>query len=120
MTEAYESVRGHKLVTAEMRKRIPKLYETDETPISEKIAHAKFFSPYNGWRWYVVEYDGEDTFFGMVDGFEVEWGYFSLSELSSVAIAGNTVPAVERDISFQPQSILPIETDARNRHAGVA
>jgi hypothetical protein len=26
-----------------------------------------------------AEFDGKDTFFGLVDGFELEWGTFSLS-----------------------------------------
>ena len=84
------------------------------------MAVVKYFSPYNSWTWYAVEFDGEDTFFGLVDGFELEWGYFSLSELASVAIAGNTVPAVERDLYFTPTQVIEIENEARKRHAGVA
>jgi Protein of unknown function (DUF2958) len=34
-----------------------------------------------GWTWYVIEFDGEDPFFGLVDWFERELGYFSLREL---------------------------------------
>ena len=120
MKEPHQGMRRHKLMTEEIRKRLPKLNETEDTPIEEKIAQVKFFSPYNGWRWYAVEFDGDDTFFGLVDGFEVEWGYFSYSELASVALAGNTLPAVERDCSFNPTHILQIETEARKRHAGVA
>ncbi len=120
MSEPHQGLRRHKMMTEEIRKRLPKLYETENTPIEEKMAQVKYFSPYNGWRWYAVEFDGEDTFFGLVEGFEVEWGYFSLSEIMSVALAGNTLPAVERDISFQPTSMKEIEEEARNRRAGVA
>ena len=34
--------------------------------------------------WYASEFDGEDIFFGLVIGLEIELGYFSLSELKSV------------------------------------
>lgn len=108
--EPYEGVRRHKLLTQELRKQLPKLYATEKTPTDEKIAVAKFFSPYNGWCWYAVEFDGTDTFFGLVEGWETEWGYFSLSELASAAIAGNTVPAVERDLLFTPKAIKDIQT----------
>jgi hypothetical protein len=120
MSEPYQGQRRHKMMTEEIRKRLPKLYETENLPIEEKMAQVKYFSPYNGWRWYAVEFDGEDTFFGLVEGFEVEWGYFSLSEMMNVALGGNTLPAVERDLYFVPTSMKQIETEARNRHAGVA
>lgn len=120
MGEPYQGLRRHKMMTEEIRKSIPKLYETENLPIEEKMAQVKYFSPYNGWRWYVVEFDGDDTFFGLVDGFELEWGYFSLSELSSVALGGNTLPAVERDLYFVPTSMKEVEQEARNRRAGVA
>jgi len=102
MKEPYEGVRRHKLLTKEIRDALPALYATDEVKLSDKTIVCKFFSPFNGWRWYATEFDGEDTFFGVVVGWETEWGYFSLSELASVAVAGNTVPAVERDLSFSP------------------
>jgi len=36
----------------------------------------KFFSPWMNWTWYAVEFDGKDIFFGLVEGFATEWGYF--------------------------------------------
>jgi len=44
----------------------------------------KFLPPDNNWTWYASEFDGEDLFFGLVSGFEVELGYFSLKELQQV------------------------------------
>ena len=49
----------------------------------------------------MLEFDGSDTFFGLVSGFEVELGYFSLSELQSVRGAFGE-PVVERDLHFVP------------------
>ena len=97
------------MLTEEIRKALPKLYATEHTPTDEKIAQVKFFSPYNGWRWYAVEFDGEDTFFGLVEGWEVEWGYFSLSELAGATVA-NGVPAVERDLLWSPTAMKNIQT----------
>jgi hypothetical protein len=34
----------------------------------------KYFTPDSNWTWYASEFDGEDTFFGPVAGFEVELG----------------------------------------------
>lgn len=42
--EPYEGERRHKLLTQELRKRLPKLYATEKTPTDEKIAVVKFFS----------------------------------------------------------------------------
>ena len=47
--------------------------------------------------------DGEDIFFGLVSGFEVELGYFSLSELKSVK--GPFGLPIERDLHFSPKSL---------------
>lgn len=87
-----------KLLTEELRRRLPALYstETDRDP----IAQAKFFTPWSNWTWYVTEFDGEDTFFGLVDGLERELGYFSLSELES--ILGPAGLTIERDLHFKP------------------
>lgn len=41
---------------------IPRLYETESIPLSEKYVHLHFFI--GGCDWYIVEYDGDDLFFG--------------------------------------------------------
>ena len=65
----------------------------------EAIAYVKFFSPYSGWTWFATEFDGEDTFFGLVIGHFTELGYFSLSELKSLGWM------IERDRFFTPTPI---------------
>ncbi len=89
-----------KLLTEEIRKRLPPLYSTEETPLEEKIAQVKFFTPDSSWTWYAVEFDGEDIFWGWVQGIEEEFGTFSLSELASVR--GKLGLPVERDKFFEP------------------
>jgi len=53
--------------------------------------------------WYASEFDGEDILFGLVSGFEVELGYFSLSELESVR--GPLDLPIERDLYFEPKTL---------------
>jgi hypothetical protein len=69
-----------KLMTKEIRRKLPVLYAQDGKG-GDAVAHVKFFTPDSSWTWYATEFDGEDTFFGLVDGQEKELGYFSLTEL---------------------------------------
>ena len=85
-------------LTKEIRKKLPKLYETEKIPAGEKVCVVKYFQPWGSWTWYAVEFDGRDRFFGLVDGFELEWGYWSLAELKSVK--GPWGLAIERDLYF--------------------
>lgn len=104
MNDPLAGKRKHKLLTDEDEKRLPKLYSTEDTDLNDKVLQLKFFSPYSSWSWYVVEFDGEDLFFGLVDGWEKEWGYFSHAELSTleIEIGGALVPGVERDLHWTP------------------
>ena len=90
-----------KLMTAAIKKSLPALYSNENTP--DPIVRVKFFDPCGSWTWYATEFDGEDTFFGLVDGFEEELGYFSLSELES--IRGPFGLGIERDLHFEPKPL---------------
>ena len=93
------------LLTKELVKKIPKLYATEEVDGKDKIAQAKLFLPGTPCTWYVVEYDGKDACFGLVDlGYEqnIEFGYFSLTELSEQKSLHGF--RIERDIYFKPRS----------------
>jgi hypothetical protein len=71
-----------KLLPKEVRELLPPLGATEGQ--KDPKAVVKFFTPDSSWTWYATEYDGTDLFFGLVDGFERELGYFSLKELLSV------------------------------------
>lgn len=90
------------LLTGELRKKLPKLYECEEQGLNA-LALVKFFTPDSNWTWYASEFDGQDIFFGLVSGLEVELGYFSLSELQSVR--GPLGLPIERDLYFVPQTL---------------
>ena len=93
-----------KLLTKELRRKLPSLYSTERQ--SDPLVQAKFFTPDSNWTWYVLEFDGDDRFFGYVSGLENELGYFSLSELQSVR--GPFGLAVERDLYFEPQPLSKV------------
>ena len=69
--------------------KIPKLYETENIPLKDKLIYLHFFI--GGCDWYICEYDGDDLFWGFAhlgDEQCAEWGYISLSELKSIKIDG--------------------------------
>src|SRR5680860_1007201 len=91
-----------KLINEEIGNILPKLYDQDSKGLNA-IAYIKFFTPDSNWTWYATEFDGEDTFFGLADGFEKELGYFSLHELEN--IKGPLGLKIERDLYFEPTTI---------------
>ena len=112
--ETQKAKRKHLLLTQEIRDTLPPLYNSEKHPEKEAIAVVKFFSPYSQWTWYAIEFDGVDTFWGLVDGFEMEYGYFSYSELEAVSVFGG-VPAVERDCYWSPRPVKEIEAEILSR-----
>jgi len=81
-----------------VRSQLPALYSQEH--VKDPLCLVKFFTPDSNYTFYATEFDGEDTFFGLIVGFEVELGYFSLSEIT--ASRGPFGLAVERDIHFTP------------------
>lgn len=94
-----------KLMTKKIRKQIPALYSQEN--VTDPIVQVKFFSPWSNWTWYATEFDGEDIFFGWVDGHYPELGYFSLNELKSVK--GPFGLAIERDLHFTPKPLSKVQ-----------
>ena len=94
------------MLTAKNKKDLPELYATDGQG-GEAMAVVKFFCPWNSWTWYAVEFDGEDRFFGLVDGQFKELGYFLLSELMSVTGPGGL--RIERDLYFKPTKVKDLQ-----------
>ena len=69
--------------------------------LEQKVV-AKFFDPSSQWTWYLMNQDPEDPdyLWGIVKGFEVEIGSFSLSELQ--ATRNRLGLGIERDRFFTP------------------
>ena len=94
------------LLTKEIRQQLPKLYENEELGLEAPV-HVKFFTPDSGWTWYASEFDGEDVFFGLVSGFDIEYGNFSLKELQeAIDLLGLQI---ERDVHFEPKPLRELE-----------
>jgi hypothetical protein len=96
-----------KLITKELAKKIPALYQQDGKGY-EAIAYVKLFSPDSNWTWYITEMDPETgECFGLVDGREKELGYFSLPEIEE--IRGPYGLPVERDRFFDPTPLSSLK-----------
>ena len=97
-----------KLITKKIENELAKypLYSQDGKG-KEAVAICKFFL--QGFTWYVLEAQKNDNdyeFFGIVDGLEKEYSYFSLSQLQS--LRGRWGLTVERDMYFKPTQVKDI------------
>jgi hypothetical protein len=97
-----------KLLTEALKKKIPPFYSQEN--IDDPKAVVKFFTPDSNWTWFCIEgqeiENGDWKFFGLVQGFEEELGYFLLSELESAK--GPWGLSIERDIHFTPTPLSRI------------
>jgi len=105
-----------KLLTNALRTSLPPLGAGDEQGFAA-MAHVKFFTPDSSWTWYASEFDGDDTFFGLVDGIALEYGTFSLAELTS--IRGPLGLPIERDRFFTPAPLKELYEKHLTRRGGV-
>ena len=91
-----------KLLTKELEKRFTELKVGNQDVI------CKFFTPWTGWTWYATEYSN-GVFFGLVNGLEKEYGYFSLAELEKVTGPGGL--KIERDLYWTERDVKEVEDD---------
>ena len=86
-----------KLLTKALEKKLPSLGSATDN------AFVKWFTPDANWTWYVMEYDPKTgDCYGLVDGFELEFGYFNINEIKK--IKGKFGLPVERDQWFDTTS----------------
>lgn len=102
LAEMRRGVSKMELMPKSVREALPKLYANEEIGLEARAA-VKYFTPDSNWTWYASEFDGNDIFFGLVIGFEAEFGYFSLSELREAR--GPMGLPIERDLHFEPQPL---------------
>jgi hypothetical protein len=87
------------LMPDDLRKQMPALYSQEEVRDPQVVAH--YYCPNSGWHWFA--YEGgqlEDGYFfyGLVKGFETEFGSFNLEEMEATG-------AVLRDAWWQPKPL---------------
>jgi hypothetical protein len=103
------------LMNENIRQSLPELYSQEEKGL-DALAKVKYFTPDSNWTWYATEFDGKDTFFGLVNGFELELGYFTLSELQQ-ACGPKGLP-IERDMFFEQKSLKELMDKHRQERCG--
>ncbi len=90
--------------------KLPRLYESEETPLSDKLIHMHFFLA--GCDWYVAEYDPQE---GILFGYAIlnadyenaEWGHISFHELRELRTSQGF--EVDRDLHWRPRKVAEIE-----------
>ena len=88
-----------KLLTKELLKKLPPIGHSIKTK-EEPQAIVKWFTPDSNWTWYVAEYNPEDGMcWGLVDGFEKEFGFFTIDEIQK--LKGPLKLPIERDKWFE-------------------
>lgn len=88
--------------TPEQLARLPRLYDTENIPLEEKIIHLHFFI--GACDWYIAEYDGDDLFWGYAnlgDDQNAEWGYISFRELREIKV--RRVIEIDNDLYWKPK-----------------
>lgn len=95
--------------TQEELNRIPRLYQTEDTPLKDKLIYLHFFI--GSCNWFIAEYDGEDLFWGYAslngDHDMAEWGYISFTEMKEVKIRGWL--EIDRDTNWQIRKASEID-----------
>jgi len=102
-----------KLMTKEIETMAQAQYPQGADMEKQKVV-AKFFAPWSSWTWYLMNQDPEDPdyLWGIVKGYEVETGSFSLSELQE--IKGRFGLGIERDTGFRPVPALEVWEKLQN------
>lgn len=88
-----------KLMTQEVKSKLPNLYANEGIDPEDISIAVKYFNPVGVGTWYITEFDGEDTLFGLCCIHEPELGYVSLKELEKLRFLGG-IMKVERDLYY--------------------
>jgi len=86
------------LITAELAQRLPAIGGARHQ--ADPVVQVMFFYRDFFWRWYGIEYDGIDNFYGVISGDITGLGSFSLAKLQAMPCPNGR--PLERDIYFKP------------------
>ena len=76
--------------TPDQLAKIPRLYDTENTPVQDKMIHLHFF--FGGSDWYIAEF---------------EWGYISFAELQEIRLSGFEI---DNDLYWEPCRAAEVAT----------
>ena len=113
MTFALDGRRHHKLMDAASVRALPPIMSQESKPESEKYAPVKLFSPYNGQRWYLLEFDLETAqafCFTTTENNDPEYCYVSVRDLGQAAGMRGALPLIERDLHWTPAIVADIRS----------
>ncbi len=97
-----------KLLTKELRSKLPPLDSQQNKKAEDIPVIVKFFDPCGSWTWYGIEFSPEEKiFFGFVRGTENELGYFSLKELQEYRSKPFGL-GIERDMYFGKHTLAEV------------
>lgn len=102
------------LLPEELKDRLPPLDSSGDASLRDLTVHARFFDPVSQWKWYALEFDGSDTFYGLiVTPQHAAAGQFTLRELEALSSEEDD-PGVARDESFEPKTVQQLIADEPN------
>ena len=86
-------------MTKDIKRKAQKQY-IEGSNMEQKVV-AKYFDPMGSWKWFLMNKKKDDSYcWGIVKGFEVEMGSFSIDELESIKLPFGL--GIERDTLFEP------------------
>lgn len=95
------------LMTKELEAQFARQTCTDDKAEEDVLVLAHYFA--GSWDWWATEYDSENRrFFGLVRGFEIELGYFSLDEMEEISCNVRPLGGIERDLYWTPISLAAV------------
>jgi len=96
-----------KLMTKAIEKLAQKQYPLGSNLKNQKVV-AKFFDPCGPFTWYLMNQDPNDTnyLWGIVNGYGIEMGSFSLNEL--ISVKNKFGLGIERDKYFKPMMAIDV------------
>ena|ERR1041385_2605772 len=88
-------------------REVPTLGTQDKS--DNPILFVKLFDPTGSWTWFLSEWNprDQDSCFGLVHGFEKEWGYISLAELA--VVPGAMGIGIEIDMHWIPRRASEVD-----------
>lgn len=97
--------------TKERLAKLPRIHETKDVPLKEKLVYLHFFVA--GCDWYICETDRRDLMWGFcilnADYDMAEWGYVSLAELCDIKVGGWIEVDCETEDAWEVRRAIDVE-----------